>query len=66
MTWIIIIMILIWIGMSIYDRIKLNRNVEKIKKERKELGIIEIDYNDFISRLIEKIENSPKTGGGGP
>jgi hypothetical protein len=66
MTWIIIIMILIWIGMSIYDRIKLNRNVEKIRKERKELGIIEIDYNDFISRLIEKIENSPKTGGGGP
>jgi hypothetical protein len=66
MTWIIIIMILIWIGMSIYDRIKLNRNVEEIRKERKELGIIEIDYNDFISRLIEKIENSPKTGGGGP
>lgn len=66
MTTIVIIMVLIWIGMLIYDKIKLNKNVEEIRKEREELGIIEIDYNDLISRLIENIKNSPKTGAGGP
>ena len=66
MTWIVIIVILTWFGMSVCDRIKLNKSVEEVRKEREELGIIEIDYNDFIGRLIEKIKNSPRTGAGGP